>query len=516
MFAGEALPLILSMSVELLPDDAFNRELIQAVHPPDWVNPVPDGRYNLVVIGGGTAGLVTAAGASGLGARVALVERHLLGGDCLNYGCVPSKAILRSGRAAAEVRTAARLGVHVPGGFTIDFPQVMSRMREIRSRISHNDSAERFRKLGVDVYLGDGRFIDGDTIGVGDARLNFRKAVIATGARAVAPNVPGLKEVGFLTNETIFSLERLPRRLAVLGGGPIGCELAQAFARFGSIVTLIEQGPQILGREDQDAAGVVLEALVRDGVEVHLCATLGRVQNTPGGKALHYTHREAVGSTEVDAILVAAGRAPNVQGMGLEKVGVVFNERTGITTDDFLRTHHPRIFAVGDVASNYKFTHAADALARIAIQNALFRGRKRASRLLIPWCTYTEPELAQIGLTERTAGDRDIEVDVYIRRFSEVDRAITEGETEGFVKILTAHKTDRIVGATVVGVDAGNLIGEIAVAMSVGCGLGKLGSVIHPYPTRASAIQQCGDAWSRTRLTPGIKNLSERWLRWTR
>ena len=502
--------------MNLLPADAHNAALRAQVGPADWVNPVPTGRYNLVVLGGGTAGLVTAAGAAGLGAKVALVEKHLLGGDCLNYGCVPSKTLLRAAKAAAAVRDAGRFGIRVPAGVSVDFAAVMERVRAVRAGIGHHDSAARFRGLGVDVFLGEGHFVDGETVAVGTARLKFKRAVIATGARAFVPPIPGLAEAGFLTNETVFSLTALPPRLAVLGGGPIGCELAQAFARLGSEVTLFEQAPHVLAREDADAADVVQAALVRDGVRLQLGAKVERVETGPGGRRLRFTRDGTNSVAEADAILVAVGRAPNVRGLGLEKVGVKSGDREGVAVDDRLRTSNPRIFAAGDVCMAAKFTHAADFAARTVIQNALFFGRKKASALTIPWCTYTDPELAHIGLSEQTASARGVAVDTFVRPLSEVDRAVTEGEGEGFVKILVARGTDRLVGATIVAPHAGDLIGEVAVAMAGGIGLGRLASVIHPYPTMAEAIRQCGDAYNRTRLTPGVRRLFGRWLGWTR
>ncbi len=506
----------MSSPMDPLPADVHDTALLAEVRPSDWVNPTPVGRYNLVVIGGGTAGLVTAAGAAGLGAKVALVEKARLGGDCLNYGCVPSKTLLRAARAARAVREAGRFGVRVPPGTTVDFAAVMERVRAVRAGISHHDSAARFRDLGVDVFLGEGRFLDGSTIAVGTARLRFKRAVIATGARAHVASVPGLAEAGFLTNETVFSLTVLPVRLAVLGGGPIGCEMAQAFACLGAEVTLFEPGGHVLSREDADAAAVVQTALTRDGVQLRLGSKVEKVEVGSGGRLIRHSAGGVVATTEVDAILVATGRAPNVRGLGLEEVGVRFDERNGVAVDDHLRTTHPRIFAAGDACMAAKFTHAADFAARTVIQNALFFGRKKASALTIPWCTYTEPELAHVGLSERSAAERGVAVDRFVRPLSEVDRAVTEGEREGFVKILVARGTDRIVGATIVSPHAGDLISEVAVAMAGGIGLGKLAAVIHPYPTLAEAIRQCGDAYNRTRLTPGVRRLSEAWLRWTR
>lgn len=502
---------------EVLPRDAHNATLVGNVHPPDWKNPEPAPRYHLVVIGAGTAGLVTAAGAAGIGARVALVERGLMGGDCLNVGCVPSKSMIRSAKAVGDFARAAELGVSAGGSIAVDFPAVMERVRRVRARISAHDSARRFRdELGVDVFLGEGRFVDSGTVEVSGERLRFRKAVIATGARAVEPPIEGLAEAGFLTNETVFSLTERPRRLAVLGGGPIGCELAQAFRRLGSEVTLIEMGEQFLPREDPDAAAVLLEAFRRDGVDVRLGTRLARVRVENGAKRLTLVQDGRETELEVDEILVGVGRQPNVEGLNLEAVGVEYDARRGVTVDDRLRTTNRRIFAAGDICMQAKFTHAADFAARLVIQNALFLGRRKLSSLLIPWCTYTDPEIAHVGLGERQAEASGLEVDVYTRRFSEVDRALADGEEEGFVKILTPRGKDRILGATIVARHAGEMIGELVLAMQTGVGLGRLANAIHPYPTQAEAIRQVGDLYNRSRLTPLVKRVLGGWLSLTR
>lgn len=497
------------------PLDEVNRQWLEHTHPSDWINPTPDGPYNLVVIGAGTAGLVAAAGAAGLGARVALVERDLLGGDCLNVGCVPSKALVRAARAVADVRGAGAFGVHVPEGVDVDFPRVMGRMRELRGAISPHDSAARFRGLGVDVYLGEGRFTSTTTAEVDGRTLTFSRACIATGARASAPPIPGLDEAGYLTNETVFSLTALPRRLAVIGAGPIGCELAQAFARFGSEVHLFEAMHGVLPNEDSDAAEVVRAALVRDGVHVMCCGQNLQVEGRSDGKRLrvdsHGTHYDVT----VDAILVGAGRAPNVHGLGLESAGVAF-DINGVTVNDFLQTSVPHIYAAGDIASRYKFTHAADALARIVIQNALFFGRKRASALTIPWCTYTDPEVAHVGLFPKDAEAQGVALDTYTIEQAKGDRALLDGETEGFLKIHARKGTDTILGATLVARHAGEMISEVTLAMTAGVGLGTLATTIHPYPTQAEIFKKAGDAYSRTRLTPRVKRLFETVLRWRR
>ena len=501
---------------ELTPRDQYNQTLLANVHPPDWVNPEPASNYNLVVVGGGTAGLVSAAGAAGLGAKVALVERHLLGGDCLNYGCVPSKAIIRSSRLAADLKDAARFGVKIPPETEVDFAAVMERMRALRAGISHHDAARRFRDLGVDVFLGEARFSGPRTVEAAGRTLNFSKAVIATGARAVDPPVPGLAEAGYLTNETVFSLTERPQRLLIMGGGPLGCEFAQALQRLGCQVTLLHKYDRLMNREDADAAQLVQRIMVREGIHLILAAKPIQVLKTDGGKLIRFESAGQPGEIEVDEILAGAGRAPNVENLGLEAAGVRYDKREGVLVNDRLQTTNRRIYAAGDVCLKYKFTHMADATARIVIQNALFCGRKKVSALTIPWCTYTDPEVAHVGLNEAEAEKQGIPIQTFEKPLSEVDRAVVDGEDEGMVKIHVKQGTDRILGATIVARHAGEMISEITLAMVGRTGLGALAGVIHPYPTQAEAIRQAGDLYNRTRLTPFVKKLFTWFLAWRR
>ncbi len=484
------------------PQDAWNRMLEQNVRPPDWRNPAPAARYDMVVLGAGTAGLVTAVVSAGLGARVALVERDSMGGDCLNVGCVPSKTLIRAARAAADVREATRFGVSVPDGVGVDFAAVMERVRRVRAEISPHDSAKRYAALGVDVFLGEGRFTRPDALEVAGATLRFKRAVIATGARAVALPIPGLAESGYLTNENVFSLTERPARLAVIGAGPIGCELAQSFQRLGSRVALVEVAPQVLIREDPDAAAIVQEALVRDGVELVLSANVARVERAGPAKRLHVVVGGVPRVLEVDEIVVGIGRAPNVEGIGLEAAGVAFDPKVGVKVDARLRTTSRRIFAAGDVCMATKFTHAADAAAKLVVRNAFFFGRRRVADLRVPWCTYTDPEIAHVGLYARDAESSGQEIDTYVTPLSANDRSRAEGEDHGFVKIHVAKGTDRIVGATIVARHAGELIATLALAMSAGYGLGRFVDLILPYPTQAEAIKAASGAYTRTRLTP--------------
>ncbi len=500
---------------QLEPLDEHNRALQSNVHPLDWANPVPSGRYNLVVIGAGTAGLVTAAGAAGFGAKVALIERGLMGGDCLNVGCVPSKALIAAARQAAAIRSAKGFGIHSTSPNVI-FAEVMERMRRLRASISPHDSAERFSKLGIDVFFGQGTFTGNDTIQVGAQTLRFKKSVIATGARAAELPIPGLKDVGFLTNESLFSLTELPKRLIVIGGGPIGCEMAQSFARFGSLVTLVEKSSHILAGEEEDAALVVQQALQKDGVEILLSTKVLRVEINDGEKFVVVSQDGRELRVGGDHILLGIGRTPNVEGLGLETVKVASHPQLGIEVNDHLRTSNHNVFAAGDVCSKYKFTHSADFTARIVIQNSLFLGRSKVSKLIIPWCTYTSPEIAHVGIYPGDAVEQGLQLDTFTQPLSGIDRAILEGDDVGFVRVHCRKGTDKILGATVVAAHAGDMIGEIVMAMKHRIGLRKIASVIHPYPTHTEAIRKLGDQYNRTRLTPTLKSLFSTWLRWTR
>jgi pyruvate/2-oxoglutarate dehydrogenase complex dihydrolipoamide dehydrogenase (E3) component len=500
---------------EMLPSDEHNQLLVSNVHPPEWENPVPSGRYNLVVVGGGSAGLISAAVAAGLGAEVALVERHWLGGDCLNVGCVPSKAVIRASRSVAEARAAAAYGWPQAAPQDIDFGAAMRRMRAVRARISHEDAATRYRdELGVEIFLGSARFVGRDQVEVDGETLRFSKAVIATGARAALPPVPGLADAAPRTNETIFQLTERPARLGVIGGGPIGCEMAQAFQRLGSVVTVIDLSPQLLSREDPDAAAIVQARLAEEGVHLQLGAQVDKIECRDDGKAIFV--KGADGATReivVDEILVAAGRQPNLEGLDLEAAGVESDPRRGVLVDDYLRTANRNIFAAGDICMGWKFTHAADAAAKIVVENALFLPRKKLSDLVMPWCTYTDPEVAHVGLSEHDAVAQGIEIDTYKVELSEVNRAVTDGEEEGFVKVHTRKGKDEILGATIVASHAGEMISQITLAMVSKLGLGSLMQVIHPYPTQAEGIKRAASAYFRTRATPTVKKVLDGWMR---
>jgi len=501
------------------PLDEHNTRMLDLLHPKQWVNPEPKSSYNLVVIGAGAGGLVSAAGAAGVGARVALIESHLLGGDCLTVGCVPSKLLLRCAKAAAAVRNAAQFGVNVSGGVSVDFGFVMERMRRLRASIAPVDSAQRYsEKLGVDIFIGKGKFTGKNTIEVNGQTLNFTKAVVATGGTAAVPNIPGLKEAPYLTNASVFNLTELPARLGVIGAGPIGLELAQAFQRLGSQVTVFSRSDKILPKEDPDAAKIVENSLRLDGVTFAYNVNYKGVESRGGKPPVTVVVEDDNGerTLEFDALLIATGRKPNVKGLGLEDTGIEYDERMGVKVNDRMQTTNPNVYAVGDVASKYQFTHMSDFGARLVIRNALFFGRDKFSDLLIPWATYTEPEVAHVGLYEKDLAERGIEFTTISRAFDDVDRAIVDGETEGFVKIHVKQGKDQILGATIVGSHAGDMISEITVAMQSGMGLGKLANVIHPYPTAAEAIRQCGDAYNRSRLTPTVKAIFNRLMAFKR
>jgi pyruvate/2-oxoglutarate dehydrogenase complex dihydrolipoamide dehydrogenase (E3) component len=505
----------------MVPDDRHNRALLAQVHPAEWTNPKPTGRYNLVVLGGGTAGLVAAVGAATLGAKVAIIERELLGGDCLNIGCVPSKSLLSASRVAAVHRDGSAFGVSGAGEVRVDFAAVMERMRRSRVALAPHDSAARLQRLGIDVFFGSAKFVAADAVAVGDDTLRFAKCVIATGTRAAVPSIPGLDITGFVTNETVFALEALPRRLIVIGGGPIGCELAQAFRRFGSEVTIIERERRLLPADDADASAVLEQSFLREGIALALGVTVVRVAPgvapgvAPSTRVVAHETDGAQQETVGDELLVATGRAPNVEGLDLAAAGIGA-DAGGVLVDDHLRTTNRRVYAAGDVCSRDKFTHAAEAMARIVVQNALLFGRKKVSALTMPWATYTDPEVAHVGLRAAEATRRGSEVVTLTVPMSDIDRAVLESQTEGFARVHVQRSTGMILGATVVASHAGEMIGELSLAITAGLRIGVLASTIHPYPTQSEAWKKLGDAWNRRRLTPRVQAISNRFMAWRR
>lgn len=492
--------------LESLPTHPLNEKLISHVAPRDWQNPKAAAEYQLVIIGGGSAGLVAASGAAQLGAKVALIEKEMLGGDCLNVGCVPSKAIIRAGKAMGEINDAAALGITVPEGSTVDFAQVMAHVWSARAAIAPHDSAARFTDLGVDVFFGVAEFTGSHTIRVDDGQtLTFKKALIATGSAPRHIPIPGLADAGYLTNETLWNVTTQPQSLAVIGAGPIGCELAQSFQRLGTQVTLIDLAPQVLIREDPDAAAIVQNKLIKEGMTLRLGAMTKNVTVQDGKKVLTVEIDGTAETIAVDEILLAVGRAPNVNGLNLEAAGVSYDKR-GVTVDDYLQTTNPDIFGAGDVAMKYQFTHAAGHAAGIVIRNALMRLPKaKLSSLIMPWATYTDPEIAHVGLYEKDAAEQGIAIDTYMADMAHNDRGITDNDTSGFVRIHTKKGSDTIVGATIVSKHASETLSEITLAMKHGIGLGKFSSVIHPYPTQAEAITKAATEYNKTRLTPTAK-----------
>lgn len=515
MKTAEMIELAEGSPLAALPKTENNLRRLANAHPANWQNPRPAARYNLVVIGAGSAGLLSAIIAASLGGKVAVIEKHLMGGDCLNVGCVPSKAIIRSARVMGELRSAPKFGIE-PNGVTVHFDQVMERIRRVQADLSPVDSVQRYTEAGVDIFLGEGRFTAADTIEIDGAQLKFKKALIATGSRPFHPSIPGLQEAGFLTNETVWNLMEQPKRLAVIGGGPIGCELAQAFRRLGSDVALFHNAGHLLNREDADAAAVVQQAFLHEGITLVLSSQVKAVTQVNGEKRLRYDCPDGSHEIAVDQILVATGRIPNIEGLGLEKVGVEADTRRGIIVNDYLQSTNPHIYAAGDVAMKYKFTHAAAAAAKIVVQNALFYRSKKLSNLHVPWCTYTDPEIAHVGLYAQEAQEQGIAIDTFTYHFKENDRAVADGEEEGFVKVHTKKGTDKLLGATIVARQAGDMINEITLAMVAGIGLKTIGDVIHPYPTQAESIARVAGLYTRTRLTPPVQKLFHGWMRWNR
>ncbi|MBD3239614.1 MAG: FAD-containing oxidoreductase [Chitinivibrionales bacterium] len=504
--------------VTVRPMDAQNERMIANAHPADWVNPQPAPSYNMVVLGGGTAGLVSAVGAAALGAHTAIVESRLYGGECLVDGCVPSKALIRAARSLAEAGRTKDFGVQLTRRPKPDFGAVMERVRRVRADISAHDSAMRLRnELGIDVFIGEGRFRGPRELAVGDTLLRFSKAIVATGSSPAQPPIEGLAQAGYLTNETLFELTELPSRLAVIGGGPIGCEMAQAFSSLGSKVTLIERRERLLLKDDAEAAEVLRRRFEAEKISMLFESTVRRVTVEDDATRLHVETSDGKRRTiDVDRILVGAGRVPVVENIGLEAAGIQYDTKNGVQVDDYLRTTNPDVYAAGDVCLKKRFTHTADAAARAAVQNALFPLRKRFSSYVVPWCTYTEPEIAHTGMYPSDAVRDGIEVERMVQPFGDIDRAVIDGEEDGMLIVYLKRGTDRLVGATLVATHAGEMITELTLAISSGSGLRELGSIIHPYPTQVEAVRRLADTYNRRRLTPAVSTLLSYWFRWAR
>ena len=491
-------------------DEPCDRALLDNVRPAARSNPRPANPYDLAVIGGGPAGILTARAAAAAGAKVALIERNLLGGVCLNVGCISSKALIRAARLYAEMSNADDYGAQAPGEIQVDFPRVMERMRCVRAHLSRRASADALSSAGIDVFWGNAAFAARNAIAVNGEKLLFRYACVASGARPFVPDIPGLSEAGYLTNENIFDLTRRPQRLLVLGGGPLGCELAQAFCRLGSQVTIVQDEPLFLSQEERDAAQILSDALARDGIEIHLNTETTGVKVAGDEKVITLLADDRVTTVNADQILIGAGRVPNVEDMNLEEAGVAYDTTNGVHINDFLQTTNPRIYAAGDSCMEHKFAHIEGASARIVVQNALFRRRRRLSAVAIPWCTFTDPEIAHVGMYVTEARAKNIPVKTFTVPMHDVDRAVIDGEEEGFVKIHVKEGTDTILGATVVASHAGEMINDISLAMESGMGLDRLTSVSHPYPTQAAAIRMAAEACAARRPAPRYR----RWFRW--
>jgi len=482
-----------------VPDaDALDDEdLLRRVRPANWQNPQPKPRYDLAIIGGGPAGLVAARTAIRLGLSVALIEKYRLGGGSLDTGSIPSKTIIRTAKVYATTHRAEEFGAPVSTELPADFLKITTRIRGIRARIAEYHSAERLRTLGIDVFFGDARFVSADALNVDGKRIAFRKALIATGARPSVPAIPGLEEVGYHTSRSIFELTTFPKRIAVIGGGPLGCEAAQAFSRLGVHVTIVQDEPKFLPHEERDASQLLSFSLARDGVDTRLNTTVLRVREEGGSKLLDMSNDDARYSIATDEILLSVGSIANTTGLDPEAAGIAMDPAKGVVVDDFLRTTNPRVYAAGDVCMSHKFTNVAEASGRMAVQNAFAGMRRRASRMTIPWCTYCDPEIAHVGMHVWDASERSIPIKSYTVMMQDVDRAITDGQDDGFVKIHVKAGTDTILGATIVASRASEMINEISVAMSVGIGMRELADVLHTYPAQSDAIRLAALAYTQ-------------------
>ncbi len=472
--------------------------------------------YNIIVIGGGSAGLVSAYIAAAVKAKVALIEKHKMGGDCLNTGCVPSKALIRSAKILNYLKRSQEFGIEAIHA-KVDFGKVMERVQRVVSEISPHDSIERYTSLGVNCFTGEARVKTPFEVEVNGKTLTTKNIVIATGASPFVPSIPGLREAPHLTSDNVWNLRTLPKRLVVLGGGPIGCELAQCFARFGSNVSLIEMAPRIMAREDADVSKIITEKLERDGVQVLTGHKALQLENDHNVLVCEHAGREV--RVSFDEILVALGRKANVNGFGLEEIGVELSERGTVATDDFLRTtNFPNIYACGDVAGPFQFTHTASHQAWYVSVNALFSPFKKfkADYRLIPWCTFTDPEVARVGLNEQEAKEKGIDYEVSKYGIDDLDRAIAEGEAHGFVKVLTPPGSDEILGVTIVGDHAGDIIAEYVAAMKHGFGLNKILSTIHIYPTLAEANKYAAGVWKKKNAPKKALDFLEKFHAWRR
>lgn len=487
---------------------------LRRVRPHDWTNPKPRSVYDLAIVGAGPAGLAAAEFAARQGFSVALIERNRLGGNSLNVGSVPSKAIIRTARVYGSMHDADEFGAPIPTEPALDFGEVMARMRRLRTRLSEYHSVDELTALGVDVFFAAARFAGADTLLVDNIRLRFKKALIATGARAKVLDVPGLDRMDYRTSATIFEMTALPKSLAVIGGGPLGCELAQAFCRLGSHVTIIQDYPKFLPREERDAAEILSRSMARDGMDIRLNTTVVGARSEGAKKILETVNNEVRGEVRADEILVCVGRVANGEELDPRAAGIAFDAEQGIEVDDFLCSTNPNVYAAGDACLSLKFTNAAQASARTAVKNALMQGQQRQSGAIIPWCTYCDPEIAHIGLHVWEARRQSIPIKSFTVMMTDVDRAALDGQDAGFLKIHVSEGTDTILGATIVASRASELINEMAVIMSAGIGMKALAEMVHTYPAQSEAIMMAAQAFRRAfdeaaGKTPGGKVAGE-------
>lgn len=460
--------------------------------------------FDLVIIGGGVGGLVAASGAAQLGAKVALIDKESLGGDCLHYGCVPTKRLVHSAKVAALMRRAGEFALEGEP-LKVNFARVMEGMRAVQAEIGKNDDPERFRKMGVEVVFGAGRFIDPHTFEVGGQKITGKRFLIATGSSPAILPIPGLKEAGALTNVTALQLDHLPQSIAILGAGPIGMEFAQVFERLGSHVTVIEKAGQILPREEKELSDILQGVLIAEGMEIHTCTEVLEVKRENDKKVLMLRCETGDKTITVDEVMIAIGRSPNVEGLGLENIGVAFDRRKGIAVDSTLRTSVKHIYACGDVTGPYAFTHMAEYQAGLVVSNALFPFvNRKADYRVVPWVTYVDPELGRVGLTEAEAKEKYGEQRVQVFRFpfKDVDRAIIEGEGHGLIKLVCDRK-NRLLGAHLLGPHAGELLHEYVLAMKYGIPITKISQTIHVYPTLSQAVKRACDQYYRETLFKG-------------
>jgi pyruvate/2-oxoglutarate dehydrogenase complex dihydrolipoamide dehydrogenase (E3) component len=476
-------------------DQATRDEFLRRVRPPAWRNPQPKGSYDLVVVGAGPAGLSAAEFAQRQGRSVALVERGWLGGNSLNFGSIPSKAIIRAAQELSSLREEEAYGAVAFEPPATDFAAVMARMRQIRMRVAEYHSAERLKRLGIDLYFCEARFAGPHLLLAGDSPLSFEKAIIATGARPKPSDIPGLDRIGYLTSDSVFDLSELPKRLGIIGGGPLGCELAQAFCRLGSHVTIVQNEPKFLPEVERDAAELLSMSMSRDGVETRLNTSVVGARMDGSAKCLEMVNNDVKCSMSVDEVVLTIGRVRNVEDLSLGAAGIEFDPLRGIHVDNFLRTTNVDVHAAGDVCNWHHFTNVADDSARIAVQNAFGAAIQRPPQSQIPWCTYCDPEIAQIGIGLREANRLSIPIQSFTVMMQDVDRAITDGQDDGFVKIYVKNGTDEILGATVVATRASELINEISVIMSAGIGMRRLASILHTYPAQSDAIRLAAVAY---------------------